>query len=80
MAVFFLCGLWHGASWTFVIWGLYHGSFLVLERLGLGEQLGHLWRPLRHVYLLLVVVIGGSVLRSGPQQPAFLSDLRFGIS
>jgi alginate O-acetyltransferase complex protein AlgI len=31
--VFFLCGLWHGASWNFVIWGLWHGSFLVLERM-----------------------------------------------
>lgn len=31
--VFFLCGLWHGASWNFVIWGLWHGSFLVIERL-----------------------------------------------
>ena len=31
--VFFLCGLWHGAAWTFVIWGLLHGLFLVLERL-----------------------------------------------
>ncbi len=33
VTVFFLCGLWHGANWTFVIWGLYHGVFLVLERL-----------------------------------------------
>ncbi|HVZ24302.1 MAG TPA: MBOAT family protein [Vicinamibacterales bacterium] len=32
VTVFFLCGLWHGASWTFVAWGLYHGAFLVLER------------------------------------------------
>jgi alginate O-acetyltransferase complex protein AlgI len=31
--VFFLCGLWHGASWNFVIWGLFHGFFLVMERL-----------------------------------------------
>jgi alginate O-acetyltransferase complex protein AlgI len=30
--VFFLCGLWHGASWNFVIWGLWHGAFLVVER------------------------------------------------
>ncbi|MGE5242604.1 MAG: MBOAT family O-acyltransferase [Betaproteobacteria bacterium] len=30
--VFFLCGLWHGASWNFVIWGLWHGMFLVIER------------------------------------------------
>ena len=35
VTVFFLCGLWHGASWNFVIWGLFHGTFLVLERLGL---------------------------------------------
>ncbi len=33
VTVFFLCGLWHGASWNFVIWGLWHGSFLVIERL-----------------------------------------------
>src|SRR5258708_9332735 len=33
MIVFFLCGLWHGASWAFVAWGLYHGAFLVIERL-----------------------------------------------
>ena len=34
--VFFLCGLWHGASWNFVIWGLFHGTFLVIERAGSG--------------------------------------------
>jgi alginate O-acetyltransferase complex protein AlgI len=33
VTVFFLCGLWHGASWNFVIWGLWHGAFLVGERL-----------------------------------------------
>ena len=33
ITVFFLCGLWHGASWNFVIWGLFHGTFLVVERL-----------------------------------------------
>jgi alginate O-acetyltransferase complex protein AlgI len=32
VTVFFLCGLWHGASWNFVIWGLWHGMFLVIER------------------------------------------------
>src|SRR6476661_1478866 len=49
LIVFFLCGLWHGASWTFVIWGLYHGFFLVLERLRFGQVQESLWRPLRHV-------------------------------
>jgi alginate O-acetyltransferase complex protein AlgI len=33
VVVFFLCGLWHGASWNFVIWGLWHGMFLVIERI-----------------------------------------------
>jgi alginate O-acetyltransferase complex protein AlgI len=33
VTVFFLCGLWHGASWNFVIWGLWHGAFLVIERI-----------------------------------------------
>ena len=32
--VFLVCGLWHGANWTFVIWGVHHGAFLVIERAG----------------------------------------------
>ena len=36
VTVFFLCGLWHGASWNFVIWGLWHGVFLVIERVMAG--------------------------------------------
>jgi hypothetical protein len=40
--VFFLCGLWHGASWNFVIWGLMHGAALVFERmLGIAGDGGH---------------------------------------
>ena len=38
VTVFFLCGLWHGASWTFVAWGLFHGAFLVIERLRAGAD------------------------------------------
>jgi len=64
VVVFFLCGLWHGASWTFVVWGLYHGTFLVVERLGLAEALERVWRPLRHVYLLVVVMIGWVFFRA----------------
>jgi alginate O-acetyltransferase complex protein AlgI len=62
--VFFLCGLWHGASWTFVAWGLFHGSFLVIERVGVARQLLRLPRPVRHVYLLLVVMIGWVFFRA----------------
>src|SRR5262249_18548142 len=38
VTVFFLCGLWHGASWNFVIWGLWHGAFLVVERVAGGRR------------------------------------------
>ena len=61
LIVFFLCGLWHGASWTFVAWGLYHGVFLVLERTRFGRIQEQLWRPFRHGYVILVV-LGGWVL------------------
>lgn len=62
--VFFLCGLWHGAAWTFIIWGMYQGLFLIIERLYLGQKLLTLWRPLRHVYLLFVVVVGWIIFRA----------------
>lgn len=56
LIVFFLTGLWHGASWTFVLWGLYHGFFLLLEEVVFKVER---WpRIVRHVYTLLVVGIG----------------------
>src|SRR5260370_29264247 len=58
VAVFALCGLWHGARWSFVVWGLFHGTFLVIERLGFENVLRTWWAPARHVYLLLVVAVG----------------------
>lgn len=58
LIVFILCGIWHGASWNFLIWGLFHGVFLTLERGRFGNWIGSLWHPLRHVYLLLVVMVG----------------------
>jgi alginate O-acetyltransferase complex protein AlgI len=64
VVVFFLCGLWHGASYTFVFWGLYHGAFLVLERVGLGALLSRVPRPIRHAYLLLVVMVGWVFFRT----------------
>ncbi len=62
--VFFLCGLWHGASWGFVIWGLYHGLFLVLERSGLAKILIRLPRFVQHLYTLLVVMFGWIFFRA----------------
>ncbi len=62
--VFLLCGLWHGANWTFAVWGLYQGCFLIIERLGVARVLAGLWRPLRHLYLLLVVAAGWVIFRA----------------
>lgn len=64
LAVFLLCGLWHGASWTFAIWGLYHGAFLIAERATRAVTAFRVWRPVRHAYLLLVVVVGWVLFRS----------------
>jgi alginate O-acetyltransferase complex protein AlgI len=64
LLVFFLCGLWHGANWTFVAWGLYHGFFLVIERSRVGDGLNLLWRPLRHCLTLIIVVVGWVLFRS----------------
>ena len=61
--VFFLCGLWHGASWSFVVWGLFHGAFLVVERIGWGRVVARLG-PLRHVYVLIVAMIGWVFFRA----------------
>ena len=64
IVVFFLCGLWHGASWTFVVWGLYHGFFLVLERTRFGKIQTNLPQTLRHLYTLLVVMMGWVIFRA----------------
>lgn len=64
VTVFFLCGLWHGASWNFVIWGLFHGAFLVVERLGLARLVLRAPPIIRHVYLMLVVMIGWVFFRA----------------
>ncbi len=62
--VFFLCGLWHGANMTFVIWGLYNGLFLILERLFLGDILNRIPKILSHSYAILVVLIGWVLFRA----------------
>ncbi|MFP5223682.1 MAG: MBOAT family O-acyltransferase [Acidobacteriota bacterium] len=64
LIVFALCGLWHGASWSFVIWGLWHGVFLAMERTGLGRVLDALPRPARHAYALLAVGLGWVFFRA----------------
>lgn len=58
MLTWFATGLWHGASWNFVLWGLYYGVLILLERLFLGKLLERLPRLISHCYLLLAVLFG----------------------
>ncbi len=64
VVVFFLCGLWHGASWAFVVWGLYHGCFLIVERTAPGRWFEAKIGLFRHLYALVVVVVGWVFFRS----------------
>ncbi|MBC7553476.1 MAG: MBOAT family protein [Taibaiella sp.] len=61
--VFLLSGLWHGAAWGFIVWGAYHGAFLVAERLFLGKWLQKASR-FAVLYTFPVVVIGWVFFRS----------------
>ncbi len=62
--VFFLCGLWHGASWTFVVWGLWHGFFLMLEHTKFSSVLERFPSFLRRAYVLFVVLVSWVFFRS----------------
>jgi alginate O-acetyltransferase complex protein AlgI len=59
-----LCGIWYGMGWTFLVWGVYHATLVALERAGIGAAMKRLPAPLRHVYLVVVVMAGWVVLRS----------------
>lgn len=63
--VFLLCGLWHGANWTFVVWGTYHGLLLVIERFGGRKTLYHaLPGQLQVLFTFLLIMIGWVFFRS----------------
>ena len=63
--VFFATGLWHGASFNFILWGLWHGLFLVIERIFLGKLLEkNKLKFLNHIYVILVFVLGWVLFRA----------------
>lgn len=64
IVVFFLCGLWHGASWTFVFWGAYHGLLLVCERRFIGNIIRQSPLIISRTYTLMAVVIGWIFFRA----------------
>lgn len=62
--VFLLSGLWHGANWTFVFWGAWHGLFLILERIFLARLLVGAGRFLATLFTFLIVLIGWVFFRA----------------
>ena len=63
--VFFATGLWHGASFNFILWGLWHGLFLVIERIFLGKLLEkNKLKFLNHIYVIFVFVLGWVLFRA----------------
>ncbi len=70
--VFFLCGLWHGASMNFVFWGLFHGFFLVFERLKIARIFFEKTPDfIQHFYTIFIVMIGWVFFRSPDLAYAF---------
>ncbi|MGN6108559.1 MAG: MBOAT family O-acyltransferase [Kofleriaceae bacterium] len=63
MIVFTLSGLWHGAAWTFVLWGVFHGAFVTLERL-LGARRERIPLAIQHAFTLVLVVVGWVFFRA----------------
>jgi len=64
LIVFILTGFWHGASWNFLIWGLFHGAFLTVEHAGFSRVLERTPRVLQHAYILGIAVVGWVFFRA----------------
>ena len=73
LSIFILCGFWHGANFTFLIWGLFHGLFLIIERLVPVSFPNHfLKRALAHSYVWIVLLFSWVFFRAEDVDSAFL--------
>ena len=64
LVVWMLTGLWHGAAWTFILWGLYYGLLLLGEKFLWGKAIARTPAVVQHVYTLLAVLLGWLVFRA----------------
>ena len=74
LVVWFATGFWHGADWTFIIWGLYFAFFLVAEKFFLNKVFAKLPKVLSHIYVVIVILVS-FVLFSGNGISGSLSDI-----
>lgn len=79
--VWFLTGFWHGASWTFIAWGIYFGVLIAMEKAFLDKILEKIYLPFRHLYLIIIVMIGWIFFRSETFTQAYnYIKVLFGLS
>ncbi|MBE5931255.1 MAG: MBOAT family protein [Lachnospiraceae bacterium] len=74
LTVWFLTGFWHGADWTFIIWGLYFAAFLLLEKFVLNKVFEKLPKFVSHIYVVLAILIS-FVIFSGNGLSGAMADL-----
>ena len=65
--VWFLTGFWHGASWNFVLWGLFYAVFLILEKAFLGKVFEKI-KPLGHIYVIFLILISFTIFNADTMQ------------
>lgn len=79
--VWFLTGLWHGASWNFILWGVYYGALLVIEKLFLLKLLKKIPAVFGHCYALLAAVVGWAIFYvTDMERLGYLLSVMFGRS
>ncbi len=74
LVVWFLTGFWHGADWTFIVWGLYFALFLVLEKFFLNKFFAKIPKVFSHIYVTVVILIS-FVIFSGNGMSGALADV-----
>ena len=73
LIVWFLTGIWHGAAYNFIIWGLFIGVFLVIEKLWLSKYISKLPKFLRNIYVLFIITISFIMFNAGSINEAFFN-------
>ena len=74
LIVWLLTGLWHGAAWNFILWGLYFGIILILEKVFWGKYLQKLPKVISRTYVLIIVMIS-FIIFSGDGKSQILQNL-----